>query len=163
MTTCRICHKPRKDAISVKLGIGPVRETVMHVTTWTLDPANGAVVRFLQETKPMESDGVMLVDNIRFRWSIADWLDKSGSLTPAQKAKVEEMIAKKAWTMPPPYPPKIICDDDKELVIRLCPGVPIPPEQIAEWREMATAPKPRAARLVHDYAAKVVFSEYLSR
>lgn len=24
MTTCRICHKPRKDAISGKLGIGPV-------------------------------------------------------------------------------------------------------------------------------------------
>ena len=24
MTTCRICHKPRKDAISVKLGIAPV-------------------------------------------------------------------------------------------------------------------------------------------
>lgn len=111
----------------------------------------------------MESDGVMLVDNIRFRWSVAAWLDNSGNLTPAQKAKVEEMIKEKGWTMPPPYPPTIIRDDEKELVIRVCPGVPISPEQIAEWREMAKIPKLRSARLVHDCAAKVVFPEYLSR
>lgn len=135
----------------------------MHVTTWTLDPANGAVVRFLQETKPMESDGVMLVDNIRFRWSVASWLDSRGSLTPAQKAKVEEMITKTEWTMPPSYLPAIIRDDDRELVIRLCPGVPISPEQIAEWKEMAKTPKPRSGQLMHDDAAKVVFPEYLSR
>ena len=135
----------------------------MHVTTWTLDPANGAVVRFLQETKPMESDGAAIVDNIPFRWSVADWLDKSGRLTPAQKTKVEEMIAERGWTMPPPYPPTVIRDDDKQLVIRVCPGVPISPEQIAEWREMAKNPKMRSMQLVHDFAAKVVFPEYLSR
>lgn len=135
----------------------------MRANKWTLDSANGAVVRFLQETKPMESDGAAIADNIPFRWSVADWLDNSGSLTPAQKAKVEEMITEKGWTMPPPYPPTIIRDDEKELVIRVCPGVPISPEQIAEWREMAKTPKMRAARLVRDFAAKVVFPEYLSR